>query len=60
MNCLSVHILLNPYIPSSDVAQPAPLGVEINGDELPNEYVSLSLSSPVLQSDEMLQSPVNG
>lgn len=60
MNCLSVHFLLNPHIPYPDIAQPAPLRVEINGDELPNECVSLSLSCPVRQSDEMLQSPVTG
>lgn len=40
------------------IAQPAPLRQEINGDEFPNERVPLSLRCLVLQSDEMLQSPV--
>ena len=37
MNSLSVHTLLNPDISRSGIAQPAPLRVEIDGDELPNE-----------------------
>lgn len=40
------------------IAQPAPLRQEINWDEFPNERVPLSLRCLVLQSDEMLQSPV--
>lgn len=56
----AVYTSLNPLASHSEIARPVPLRGEIDEDELPNEEVSLSLSCPLLQNDEMLQSPVTG